>query len=147
MHPVLHGLLRRRLVRYGLMGALGIPVNNAALALFLHLLGGAYWLAAPCAFEVSTTVNFVLNQRYTYRDQTHLRGWDWPKRALTAQLSSVSAWLLALLIGLALTYGLRLNAFVATDIGFACACGFNFFVANRLVFRPAPPSPTPSRSG
>ena len=54
------GLLRRRIVRYALVGGLGIPVNLLALALFLHLMGDRlYPLASACAFEVSTTVNFV----------------------------------------------------------------------------------------
>src|SRR5438094_296669 len=55
------GLLRRRIVRYALVGGIGIPVNLLALALFLHLMGDRlYPLASACAFEVSTTVNFVL---------------------------------------------------------------------------------------
>ncbi len=125
-----------RIVRYGLMGSLGIPVNNLALALFAHLVGGAYWLAVLSAFAVSSTVTFVLNQLYTYRDQTPLRGWAWPKRALKAQVSSLSAWLLALLIGLGLTYALHVNGFVAMDVGFMCAFSWNYTVSKRLVFTP-----------
>ena len=126
-----------RIVRYGLIGSLGIPLNNLAFVLFEHLFGGAFWLSAPCAFEVSTTVNFILNQLYTYRDQTHLRGWAWPKRALKAQVSSLSAWLIALLIGVGLRYGLHVNDYVAMDCGFLCAFGYNFAVSNRVVFTPA----------
>jgi putative flippase GtrA len=138
IQPWLRRVCGRRIVRYGLVGGLGIPVNNLALALIEPVLGGVYWLAAPCAFEIGTLVNFTLNQRYTYSDQTHLRGWDWPKRALKAQLSSVPAWGLALLIGCGLTYGLHVHDYVASDAGFACAFGFNFVIANRFVFTPAP---------
>lgn len=136
MRTVVQRVFALRIVRYGLMGSIGIPVNNLALALFEHLVGGAFWLAVLCAFEVSTTVNFALNQRYTYGDQTHLRGWAWPKRALTAQVSSLSAWLLALLIGVGLKYGLHVNDFVAMDVGFLCAFGYNFVLSSRLVFTP-----------
>src|ERR671935_2727822 len=104
------GVLRWRIVRYALVGGLGIPVNLLALALFLHLLGDRlYPLASACAFEVSTTVNFVLNQLYTYGEQKHLRGWEWPRRALTAQMASLSAPAMARAIALGLKYGLHLS--------------------------------------
>lgn len=138
IEPRLRRVLGLRIVRYGLVGGLGIPVNNLALALIEPVLGGVYWLAAPCAFEIGTLLNFTLNQCYTYSDQTHLRGWDWPKRALKAQLSSVSAWGLALLIGCGLRYGLHVNDYVASDVGFACVFGVNFVLANRFVFTPVP---------
>jgi len=49
-------------------------------------------------------------------------------------VSSLSAWLLTLLIGVGLRYGLHVNAFVATDVGFLCAFGYNFVLAQRVVF-------------
>lgn len=129
-------LLDRRIVRYALVGALGIPINNLALAFFLLLTGDLYWLALPLAFEVSTTVNFLLNQRFTYSDQRHLRGWDWPRRALKAQMSSLTALGLAIGIAFALKYGLGLEKFLATDIGIVTAFLWNFALSRRLVFRP-----------
>ena len=51
-------------------------------------------------------------------------------------MSSLSAWLLTLLIGVGLTYGLHMNDFVATDIGFMCAFGYNFVVSQLVVFKP-----------
>ena len=124
------------MVRYALVGLIGLPINNVALALFLHLLGGVYWSAQLCAFEVSSTINFWLNQRITYRDQRGLRGWDWPRRALKAQAASASALVISLGAGFALHYGLRWNAFAATDTGIALAFFYNFFVSRRIVFRP-----------
>ena len=133
------GVLRWRIVRYGLVGGLGIPVNLLALALVLHLVGDRlYPLASACAFEVSTSVNFVLNQLYTYGEQKHLRGWAWPRRALKAQMASLSALALAWAIALALTYGVHLSPYLANATGIVCAFFYNFTVANRFVFRPAP---------
>ena len=131
-------LLAVRIVRYALVGGVGIPVNLLALAVFLHLMGGnLYPLASACAFEISTTVNFVLNQLFTYSDQKHLRGWDWPKRALKAQLTSLSALLIAYAIGLALTYGLHTSPYLANTVGIVGAFFYNFAISNRFVFRPA----------
>lgn len=128
-----------RIVRYALVGGIGIPVNLLALAAFLHLFGDRlYPLASACAFEVSTTINFVLNQLFTYREQKHLRGWDWPKRALKAQVASLSALAIAYVIALALRYGLHASPYLANTGGIVCAFFYNFSIANRFVFRPAP---------
>jgi putative flippase GtrA len=129
-------LFKRRIVRYAVVGAFGLPVNNLALALFLFITGGIYWLALPLAFEISSTVNFVLNQRFTYSEQTHLRGWDWPKRAFRAQLTSGSAIMLTLAVAFALKYGAHVNTYLATDIGIIMAFFYNFLISRRLVFRP-----------
>ena len=132
-------LLRVRIVRYGLVGGIGIPVNLLALALFLHLMSDRlYPLASACAFEVSTTVNFVLNQLFTYSEQKHLRGWDWPRRALKAQVTSLSALALAFIIALALKYGLHTSPYLANALGIVGAFFYNFAIANRFVFQPAP---------
>lgn len=131
-------LLRKRIVRYALVGGIGIPVQVLALAVFLHLLGEKlYPVALVLSFEVSTTVNFVLNQRFTYSEQKHLHGWDWPKRALAAQLSSASALAISIGISLVLKYGLGVNEYLASPIGIVCAFFYNFTISNRFVFRPA----------
>ncbi len=139
MRSVIQRLGKKRIVRYALVGGLGIPINNAALAVFLSVFGGVYWLAWLGAFEVSTTVNFVLNQLYTYGDQQHLRGWDWPKRAARAQISSSSAAVFAAIVAFALKYGLHANDFVATDTGLVLAFYYNYAISRRFVFRPADP--------
>ncbi len=130
-------LFDRRIVRYALIGAIGLPINNAVLAFFLYATSDAYWISAPLAFEISTSVNFVLNQLYTYSEQKHLHGWDWPKRALRAQISSASALVLTLIIAFALKYGFHIDSFIATDIGIIVAFLYNFLVSRKLVFLPA----------
>ncbi len=135
-------LLARRIVRYALVGGIGIPVNDAALFIFSHLGVSPYPLAFALAFEVSTTVNFVLNQTFTYGEQKHLKGWEWPKRALRAQITSLTAFGFALSIALLLFYGLHVSRYVANPIGIVGAFLLNFKIANRFVFRPAPVSTT-----
>lgn len=135
----LRRLPRLRIVRYALVGGIGIPVNLLALAVFMHFMGDRlYPLALVCSFEVSTTVNFVLNQRFTYSDQKHLRGWDWPRRALKAQLTSLSALAVTFIIALVLKYGLHASPYLANVIGIVGPFFYNFAVSNRFVFQAAP---------
>jgi len=138
-------LLRRRIVRYSLVGGLGIPINILALAVFLYFMSDRLFPAASAlAFEVGTMVKFVLNQLYTYSDQKGLRGWDWLKRAFRAQLASFSTfalqWAIAQGVKLLLSghghhgFSFSLLAQVAA-IGIAFI--YSFAVTDRFVFRTA----------
>ncbi len=129
--------LARRVVRFALVGAVGIPVNVGFLWLFHRELRVNTVLAWLMAFECSALINFYANQRFTYHDQTHVRGIEWMWRALRAQLSSISGVAInAFAFGLLLASGLH---YLEADMGgivaaFAC----NFFLASRFVFTPAP---------
>jgi putative flippase GtrA len=137
MIPLLKRLFGMRIIRYGLVGGVGIPVNDLALLFFMSIMGGFYPLASACAFEVSTTINFVLNQLFTYSDQRqHLSGWGWLRRAGKAQLTSLSALLISYLAALALVKFFHVNYYVANPVGIIVAFFYNFFISKKLVFRP-----------
>ncbi len=131
-------LLRVRIIRYAFVGGIGIPINLMALAIFLHIVGDAFYpLASACAFEVSTTINFVLNQFFTYGDQQRPHGWNWVSRALKAQLTSLSALLVTFAIALVLKYEFHFSPYTANALGIICAFLYNFAISKRFVFRPA----------
>src|SRR5258708_21865430 len=134
-----------RIIRYGLVGGLGIPINNLALFIFLLLMGQRlYPLANACTFIVSNIINFVLNQLFTYREQIRgIRGWEWIRRFFKGQLTSLSATLITYLVALALVYFFTANKYLANDIGIVLAFVYNFFISNKLVFRPTTTPFTP----
>jgi dolichol-phosphate mannosyltransferase len=129
-------LLRRRLVRFALVGGAGIPINMAFLWFFHSLLRMPLAPAWICAFEPSALINFYANQRFTYHEQTHLRGWDWPMRALKAQASSLSGQVVNVL-AFALLMALGVHYLPADAAGIVVAFTANFLLANRFVFTPA----------
>jgi glycosyltransferase involved in cell wall biosynthesis/putative flippase GtrA len=130
-------LINSHILRYALVGGIGIPINLTALAVFLHALGdGLYPIALACSFEVSTTINFILNQFYTYGEQKHLRGLDWIRRALKAQATSASALLVTYVIALIFKYGVHVNPYVASTVGIVTAFFYNFLISKRFVFKP-----------
>jgi len=138
-------LLRRRIVRYSLVGGLGIPINIVALAIFLYLMGGRLFpVASALAFEVGMMVKFVLNQLYTYSDQKGLRGWDWLRRAFKAQLAGFSTfalqWAIALGVKLLLDgHGHHGASFslLAQVAAIGIVFTYSFAVTDRFVFRTA----------
>ena len=137
MFKYLRRLFHLHIVRYALVGGIGIPINLAALAVFLRLMGdGLYPLALACSFEVSTTINFILNQLFTYSEQKHLHGWEWVKRALKAQVTSLSALAVTYVIALVFKYAVHVNPYMASATGIISAFFYNFLISRRLVFRP-----------
>jgi len=137
-------LLKIRIIRYGMVGGIGILVNNGALFCFKLILGLVirqqdfvlYLVSSACAFEVSNIVNFVLNQLFTYREQVkHIHGREWVRRAFKGQLTSLSALLISYMIGAALVFFLHANDYLANTTGIVLAFVYNFFISNKLVFR------------
>jgi len=138
MVKLVQKILRIRIVRYALVGGIGIPVNLLALAGFLYVLRGdiLYPVAVACSFEVSTTVNFVLNQLFTYSEQKHLRGWAWVRRALKAQMTSASALAVTYAVALVCKYVIHVDPYLSNTAGIVLAFFYNFTVSKRFVFRP-----------
>jgi glycosyltransferase involved in cell wall biosynthesis len=62
-----------RLVRFGLVGASGIPVNMAAFWLFVGPLGLHYLAAAALATQISTLWLFAFTELWVFRQADHKR--------------------------------------------------------------------------
>lgn len=70
-----------RLILFGAIGAVGLLIHMAALAIALY--GGLVFTAAQTvAVLTAMTSNFTLNNLITYRDQ-RLRGWQWARGLLS----------------------------------------------------------------
>lgn len=137
-------VLRLRLVRYALVGGIGIPINMAFLWFFHGLLRMPMIPAWICAFEPSSLINFYANQRFTYHEQKHVRGWDWPIRALKAQASSLSGQVVNVAVFSGLL-ALGLHYLPADGVGIVAAFTVNFLIANRFVFTAAHRHPADPR--
>ena len=130
---------RFRIVRYGFIGGLCIPVHLLSLAIFLHLFGDKLYLVAlVCTFEVSTTVNFILNQRFTYHEQPRLSVLGWGKRALKGQLTSLTSQTVTFCVAVTFTYGLHQTPYLGSFVGIVSAFFLNYSLSKRFVFRPIP---------
>lgn len=137
-------LFKIRIVRYALVGGVGILINEGALFCFLHLLGLAlpaksaflYPASWICAFEISNLTNFTLNQFFTYSEQVKdIHGWEWVRRAFKGQLTSLSAMLISLAVAWSLYFLFHVDEYIASFIGMVVQFFYNFFISNKLVYR------------
>jgi putative flippase GtrA len=63
-----------RWARFNLVGAVGMLVQLAALALFSRWAPGHYLCASAAAIELTLLHNFVWHLNYTWRDRRHTSG-------------------------------------------------------------------------
>ena len=141
MVDLVNSLWHRRFVRYGLVGAIGVPINLGFLALFSALLHGrleSVWadrLASALAFEASAIINLVANQLFTFGEQKHVRGWEWLRRGVKLQTANITlAWIIAQLIQ---ELG-GVNKYLAQALGIGGKFVFSYLFANRFVYKSVP---------
>lgn len=113
---------------------------NLGFYAILYDLVGLYDLAAGAiAIELSIINNFVLNERWTFRDRA--RG-DWKtylKRMVAFHLSSGLVAMFTQLVTLyVLTRFLGIWDKIAYMIGIGVGALMNYFICNRLIFRYKP---------
>lgn len=127
--------LRRRLlhlVRFGTVGASGVAVNEALLAVFVHGFGVNYLVGAVLATQGSTLWNFLLIEHWAFRDAE-------PGRSYRSRLGLVfavnnAALLLRGPILLGLTSGLGVNYLLSNLISLGVLMLIRFTVADSIIW-------------
>ncbi len=111
MTSLLLGSTSGRFARFGIVGALGVVVNNAVLLVAHALIGLPLLLASPVAVEVAIIHNFVWNEHWTFQ-------------ASQLSLKRLGKFNLTSLGGLAITSGVMYTL--------VTYFGFHYIVANLI---------------
>jgi putative flippase GtrA len=64
-------LRNSRVIKYGVVGCIGIVANLATMALFVTLTSRRGWVPSAIANVVSTVGNFILHNVWTFSDRAH----------------------------------------------------------------------------
>lgn len=132
-----------RILRFGIVGASGVLVNQGLLML-LH--GHFAWplpIASAVAIEVSILTNFALNARWTWKIDLEgsFRRWMW--KALQYHAATVlSAFAGNVTVLLVLVYVFDVDYRLANLAGIVVGSALNFVAGEFWVFR-NPPSRAP----
>ena len=119
--------------RFNLVGAMGMVVQLAALALLNRCAPGHYLYASAAALEVTLLHNFVWHLHYTWRDRRD-------DSVLLAQLMRfhLSNGLVSLFGNLALmrvlVHDAHIPVLVSNAIAILCCSIVNFFLGNNWAF-------------
>jgi dolichol-phosphate mannosyltransferase len=124
-----------RMSRFAVVGALGTVVNLAVMALLLA--GGVHYLpAALVAAEVSILHNFLMQERFVYRDLRASSRAGWGKRAAMFFGFNNVETLARIPVLAALVSGLGMHPLLAQALTLAVAFLLRFLFVSRVVYRP-----------
>jgi putative flippase GtrA len=121
-----------RWLKFNAVGAGGIAVQLAALALFKSGLRLDYLAATALAVEAAVIHNFFWHERFTWADRPSGSSWArFAKFNLTTGLFSIlgNVLVMKMLVG-----GAHFNYFVANILTIATCSILNFVVSDRFVF-------------
>ncbi|MGH8950446.1 MAG: glycosyltransferase [Acidimicrobiia bacterium] len=121
---------RRELVRFAVVGASGVLVNNLALYLLHGVAGWPLIVASPLAVETAIVSNFLGNDRWTFADRSKR-----PLRFLTFNLVSIGGLVVNTLVLNALVATTGLHYLLANLAGIGAALAWNFSANARWTWR------------
>ena len=130
-------LVRKKFVRFAIIGGIGILFNDLVLAGFMLLIH-LYPVAFVFAFAISNGLNFVLNQVITYPEHRPNRLSIWLQRLLKAEITSISALLISFSVALVFHYIFHVSEYLANPIGLCFSFIYKYLVSDRFVYRPRP---------
>jgi putative flippase GtrA len=124
-----------RWCKFNLVGAMGMVVQLAALALFNRLTAGRYLLASAAALELTLLHNFAWHLHYTWRDRRD-------RSALLVQLvrfhlsNGLDSMLGNLTLMRLLVHEARIPLLASNSIAILCCSAVNFCLGNNWAFAP-----------
>lgn len=133
------GATGRRCMKFYLVGAGGIGVQLAALALLTSVLHLDYLFATAMAVETAVLHNFAWHERYTWADRRTVHLWHVGGRLLRFNLTTGATSILGNVVLMRLLVGQAHLPPVAANLVTIAACSLlNFLVSDRVVFRVIP---------
>jgi putative flippase GtrA len=119
--------------KFNLVGAMGMVLQLAALALFNRWTGGRYLLASAAAIEITLLHNFVWHLHYTWRDRRDHSTWlvQLVRFHLSNGLVSLVGNLVLMRI---LVQEARLPLLVSNGIAILCCSIINFCLGDNWAF-------------
>jgi putative flippase GtrA len=129
------GDLLRRLLKFHMVGAVGIGVQLCFLFLFKTLLHMNYLLATGLAVECAVVHNFLWHEHYTWADRRGSRA-GVLRRLIRFNLSTGLISIVGNLVLMRLLVGsLHLQYMVANLLTIGACSLANFFATDRMVFQ------------
>jgi dolichol-phosphate mannosyltransferase len=128
-----------RMVRFGIVGASGIVVNQGLLMLLHGTFGLPLLPSSVFAIETSILSNFVLNSRWTWKVDLGRSPRNWVQKAVqyhAATVLSAFAGNVLILMGLVHLFGIDYR--LANLVGIAVGSGVNYLAGEFWVFRKTP---------
>ena len=128
-----------RMIRFGIVGASGVAVNQGLLMLLHGSLGLPLLLSSLIAIETSILSNFALNSRWTWKVDLGRSLRRWLRKAVQYHAATaVSAFAGNVLVLMGLVHLFGVDYRLANLVGIGVGSGLNYLAGEFWVFRKTP---------
>ncbi|HDS45021.1 MAG TPA: GtrA family protein [Methanomicrobia archaeon] len=123
-----------RLFKFSIVGGIGAVINTGLLWLFTDLAGIFYLYSSAIAIEIAIIMQFLMNDRWTFKEQRTTRVAQFLKRIIKSNIWRSGG--LAVNIGVlyALTEYAGLYYLLSNIVGILCAFLLNYLFESRLTW-------------
>lgn len=129
----------RRMARFGTVGLTGVGVNMTVLYLLAGVVGMNHLLGAVLATEAAILSNFLLNDRWTFRESEPSRGW--PARAMRYNLVALAGLVISIGVLAGLTYLFGMHYLVANLFAIGAGTLWNYTGSSMFAWSRTPQTP------
>lgn len=120
------------MVRFCLVGVSGVVINTALLYLLTEAADMNHLVAAVFATEAAILNNFVLNDRWTFKDATSKL--SWPRRALRYNSVALVGLVISVAVLAGLTYLLDMHYLIANLFSIGAGTLWNYAGSSRFTW-------------
>ncbi len=136
----------KRFLKFAAVGVSGIVVNQALLWFFTEITGLYYLFSAAIGIETSIITNFILNDKWTFRDRSHGKGGMF-HRGLKFNAVSVAGLVINISVLFACTEYFGIYYLTSNLIGICAAFLWNYFVNLGWTWKAEKPGERKARTG
>lgn len=123
-----------RLIRFSIVGVIGAGINTGFLWLLTDLAGLFYLFSSAIAIEIAIIIQFILNDRWTFRERKTKHMKQFLERILKSNLWRSGGLALNLAILYLLTEYASLYYLISNIFGILCSFILNYVFESRLTW-------------
>ena len=125
----------KRLTKYCIIGISGIFVNTLILFFFTDILRIYYLLSSVIAYEISIITNFILNDKWTFKDLVNEKSHSFLTRAMYYNSAMITGAVLGILLLYIFTDFLKINYLISNLISIATVFILRYYASITIVWK------------
>ena len=122
----------KQFIKFGFGGGVGTAINLSILYTFTEYLEFYYMLSAIIAFMVGSTINFIINKRWTFLERVREDFWIKYSKYFFVSIVALSGNLLVLYI---LTEFVGIYYIISQFLAASASLIVNFFSSKKWIFK------------
>lgn len=123
----------KRFIKYCIVGTIGIVINTLILLISTEIFGIFYLLSSAMAYEISILTNFIMNDRWTFREFTVHN--SFLNRALQYNWTQIVSVIFGILLLYIFTEFMFINYIISNLMSIVITTLFRYYMCMTIVWK------------